>query len=280
MSNTIYLNPVIKSGLGEDTFWTWFEREFPNAQFGVPEKIDPSDVILHYSTKGPSAHPGQTICLMWELYPEMKQRLGTRRYDSYMQAIDQAARSSSALVLSTELMAPFYQHYEAKPDILPIAVNTDLFKPLLNKAGLREKYGIPHGKKIAFWGGNTHDFKGPHLLQPWADKHPDVHIIAAWTYKQFAGTLPGASNFIQVPQQQLVELMNCADFFLATSLLRPYYMVEWEAMACNLPFEFVAPIEKEFEPGRAPRDEVFARSWDRGSAKKLWSDYIEKFRNR
>ena len=34
----IYLNCEVKSGLGEDTFWTWFEREFKDGCcFEVPK---------------------------------------------------------------------------------------------------------------------------------------------------------------------------------------------------------------------------------------------------
>ena len=32
----IYLNPEVASGLGEDTFWMWFKREFPNSEFLSP----------------------------------------------------------------------------------------------------------------------------------------------------------------------------------------------------------------------------------------------------
>lgn len=273
----IYLNPVIASGLGEDTFWTWFERVFPEAEFGVPDKIGPKDVVLHYSTKGAAKHPRQSICLMWELYPEMKMQLRTTKYDRYMRAIDQAGRSCARLTISSEIMRPFYDHYGTKLDLLPIAVNADLFRPSRKVLKLKEKYGIPNDKPVAFWGGNTHDFKGPHLLKKWAAEHPETHIIAAWTYKQFSSTLPGASNYVQVPQEQLAQLMNCADFFLSTSLLRPYYMVEWEAMACNLPFVFANDLEVEFDPGPNPREEVIRRSWTRKLAERMWRKYITEF---
>lgn len=279
MSDKIYLNPVIRSGLGEDTFWTWFEREFDDAQFGVPGQLGPRDVVIHYSTKGAAQHPAHSICLLWELYPEMQLQLQTKKYNKYMAAIDLAARTSAALTISSELMVPFYEQY-GKLDILPIAVNANLFMPMDNKAELRAKYGIPADKKVAFWGGNTHDFKGSHILRAWAQQNPDVHIIAAWTYKQFASVLEGASNYVQVPQEQLSELMNCSDFFLRTSLLRPYYMVEWEAMSCGLPFVFANELEREFDPGDNPREAVLSRSWDRASAKKVWRDYIEDFKRK
>lgn len=277
MSDKIYLNPVIRSGLGEDTFWTWFEREFDDAEFGVPNQLGPRDVVLHYSTKGAAQHPANSICLLWELYPEMKLQLQTQKYNKYMAAIDLAARTSAAHTISSNLMVPFYEQYGIL-DILPIAVNADLFTPMENKAELREKHGIPADKKVAFWGGNTHDFKGSHILRDWAQKNPDVHIIAAWTYKQFASTLDGASNYVQVPQRQLAELMNCADFFLRTSLLRPYYMVEWEAMACDIPFVFASDVDKEFDPGTEPRKALLSRQWDRATAKKVWRQYIEDFK--
>ena len=273
----IYLNPVeLKGALGEDTFWTWFDRVFDNTICGVPEKLEPHDVVLHYSVKGAAKHSDQTICLLWELYPEMAVQLNTGVYKRQMASIDQAARSCRGLTTSSELMKGYYEPY-GKVDVLPIAVNTELFKPLKDKAALRKKYGIPKKKRVVFWGGNTHTFKGPHLLRSWAAENPDVHIIAVWTYKHFSDQLEGASNFVQVPQQQLVELLNCADQFLCTSLLRPYYMVEWEAMATDLPFIFANDLERDFIPSKSPRDDVFERKWDRESAKGVWENYINEF---
>jgi glycosyltransferase involved in cell wall biosynthesis len=277
----IYLNPAKASALGEDTFWTWMKREVPDSSFGVPSSIENDDVILHYSVKGPSPHPGNTICLLWELYPEMAKAMGSRRkYARQIAKIESSAASARALTVSSPCMREFYEHHGKGIDVLPIAVDTELFSPLDNKKELRDKFDIPNDRKVVFWGGNTRGFKGPDQLQEWMRNNPDVHVIAVWTYRRFSASLEGASNFVQVSQAQLVELMNCADAFLCTNILRPYYMIEWEAMACGLPFIFTNDVQRDFLPGDSPREAMMKMNWDRASAIQIWLDYIGEFRKK
>ena len=64
--------------------------------------------------------------------------------------------------------------------------------------------------------------------------------------------MPGASSFVHVPQETACELVNAADFFLSTSLLRPFFMAEWEAMACDVPMRLIGEPGKEFVPSSEP----------------------------
>ncbi len=70
--------------------------------------------------------------------------------------------------------------------------------------------------------------------------------------------------------------MNAADFYLACGLLSPFYMVEWEAMACNLPIIIVGDTKKDFVPSENPRNDIFTLNWDRNSVKKKWETYLMK----
>ena len=70
----IYLNCEIKNGLGEDTFWTWFHREFPNSSFDTPKYLNNNDILLRYSTLGFLPIEGKQMALCWELYPRMKEK--------------------------------------------------------------------------------------------------------------------------------------------------------------------------------------------------------------
>jgi hypothetical protein len=54
-------------------------------------------------------------------------------------------------------------------------------------------------------------------------------------------------------------------------------MAEWEAMASNLPFRLIGNSSNvEFIPSANPRDDVFAKGWDRMSAKKKWETFLDK----
>jgi hypothetical protein len=118
--------------------------------------------------------------------------------------------------------------------------------------------------------------KGFSRLVEYAKLNPDTYWIAVWKQASEAGHLTGASNFVAVLQPTLCELMNAADFFLCCGTLRPFYMVEWEAMACNLPMRILGNAQKDFVPSSNPRDDIFRLNWDRKSAKKLWADYLTR----
>ncbi len=271
----IYLNPEVVSGLGEDTFWTWFKREFPSASFGVSARLRNEDAVLQYSTLGFVNRGGKSIGLLWELYPEMKEQLKSNQWDSRIAKVYECARFSTYKTVASHLMIPFYEQFGAI-DVLPIGVNTDLFKPLPEKTSLRDKYNIPKDKTVGIWCGTTHRMKGFDKLTAYANSNPDIYWIIVWKWEAEAGFFPGASNFTKVKQQTLCELMNSADFFLCSSMLRPFYMVEWEAMACNLPMKILDNMQKDFVPSNNPRDDVFRLNWDRKSTKKLWTNYLER----
>jgi glycosyltransferase involved in cell wall biosynthesis len=269
----IYLNPEVVSGLGEDTFWTWFKREFPSASLKIPKHLRDEDVVLQYSTLGFVNRAGKSIGLLWELYPEMKEQFKSTEWDARLAKVYECARFSTHRAVTSHLMLTFYEQF-GTIDVLPIGVDTDLFKPLADKIGLREKYNIPNNKTVGMWCGTTHPMKGFDKLLKYAKLNPDIYWITVWKQPSEAGHLSGASNFVKVSQQTLCELMNCADFFLCSGTLRPFYMVEWEAMSCNLPMIILDNMQKDFVPSSNPREDIFKLNWDRRSAKKLWSDYL------
>lgn len=269
----IYLSPEVASGLGEDTFWTWFNREFVNSTFGNITKRNKADVELRYSTLGGTRFGSNTIGLLWELYPEMKTQLHSNQWDNIIDRIYHCARTCNYLVVSSRLMVDYYKDF-GHVDILPIGVDTELFKPLGYKKELRLKYGLPQNAKVGFWAGTTHKMKGFDKLLRWKKDNPDIYWIIVWKQADEAGYLPGALNKTKISQVELNELMNCADFFLSCGYLRPFFMVEWECMACNLKPVILDNIKKDFIPSLNPRDDLFRLGWDRPSAKILWEGYI------
>ncbi len=272
----IYLNPEIMSGLGEDTFWTWFKREFSTSEVKIPKTMHNEDIILQYSTLGFPGIAGKSVALLWELYPEMKEVFKESIWDQKLVKIFECAKYCTFRTVSSPLAVRYYTDY-GNIDVLPIGVNTDLFKQLNNKTALREKYNIPLDKEVGFWGGTTHPMKGFSKVLDYAAKHPDIHWIIVWKWEHEAGHLPGAHNFTKVSQETLCELMNCSDFILFSGMLRSYFMLEWEAMACNLPVRlFDQELERDFIPSSNPREDVFKLKWDRRSTKELWAKYLER----
>lgn len=271
----IYLNCEVKSGLGEDTFWTWFEREFPNSKYDTPNKLNDNDMLLRYSTLGFLPIEGKQLSLCWELYPEMKDLFNTSYYDNRMNKVINSARYATYRTVATKETVKNYESF-GEVEVIPIGVNTDLYRPMNNKIQLRNKYNLPRDKKIGIWIGTFHPMKGITKLLEYAALNPEIEWVIVWKWPMEELDIKGVHSFVQIPQQQINELLNASDFFLSTSQLRPYYMAEWEAMSSNIPFVFYGSAEREFYPSANPRDDVFAMGWDRANVKKRWIDFFER----
>lgn len=271
----IYLNCEVKSGLGEDTFWTWFEREFPGSSFEVPKKLNDDDILLRYSTLGFLPIEGKQMALCWELYPEMKDLFNTACFDDRMKKVENAARYATYRTVATNETVKNYEKY-GQTVVIPIGVDTDLYKPLKNKKALREKYNLPKDKKIGIWIGTYHPMKGISKLLEYASLNPDVEWIIIWKWEMEELKIDNVHSFVKIKQAQICELLNAADFFLSTSQLRPYYMSEWEAMATNIPFVFYGNSDREFYPSKNPRDDVMRLGWDRKHTKEKWAKLLKE----
>lgn len=276
----IYLSPVngIKCAYGEETFWVWFERNFQNISFQLPSVYKSNDAVLRYSTAGPLvAKPGHVIALCWELYPEMKIALNSNAYDGIINLTYSTAKSADRRVVSSKFAKEFYEPF-GKVDILPIGVDTNLFRPYSpeEKYNMKVKYKVPLDKEVGFWCGTSHQMKGFQNVQKYANENPNIYWIILW-YSGSVGNFVGyGQQHRQVNQQTVAELMNCADFQLSASILRPYYIIEYEGMSCNLKQRKIINIEKDFEAGDNPRDVIFEQKWDRITCKKIWEDYINE----
>ena len=115
--------------------------------------------------------------------------------------------------------------------------------------------------------------KGYFNVVRYARENPNIYWILVW-YSPQGEPIANAQNHGVVTQQVLAELMNCADFQLGVSMLRPYYVVEYEGMSCNLKQRKITGLEKDFEGGDNPRDVIFEKQWDRKTCKILYENYI------
>jgi len=271
----IYLSPENRSALGDETFWVWFERTFPNTSYSLPSVYNPEDVVLRYSTMGAIyANPGKSIAMCLELLPEMKRVFGLNVWDGKINATFEAARTCNRRIISSEFSRKDYEPY-GRVDYLPLGVDTELFKPVSydEKCYLKTKWNVPFDKEIGFWCGTTHPMKGFQNVVRYARENPHIFWLLIW-YSPMGEVVPNSLNWGIQTQQSLAELMNCSDFQLGVSLLRPYYIVEYEGMACNLRQRKITGLEKDFEGGDNPRDVIFEKQWDRITCKKLYEDYI------
>lgn len=275
----IYLSSFDKCAYGEETFWVWFENNFKDSSFGLPNTLTENDVVLRYSLMGAmNPRPAKMIALCWELLPELKELFNVNSWDTKIQTSYETAQSADRLTVASRFTIPYYEKYSktGKIDILPIGVDTNLFRPYSDeeKYNLKIKYGVPLDKEIGFWCGTTHPMKGIQNVQKYANENPDIYWIIVWYPSSGHFTGSGQQHTL-VSQPKMAELMNLADFQLSASMLRPYYIIEYEGMACNLKQRKILSIEKDFPVGDNPREAIFEHKWDRPTAKLVWEEYIK-----
>jgi hypothetical protein len=207
---------------------------------------------------GKPTHPKNTITLLWELYPEMSLRLGTN-FKKKERLITKSLSSRWATV-PTHYCRAFYAR---NTEVMPIAVDSEIFRPALDKARIREELGLrPEGKYI-FWGGGSHEMKGRDLRDRWLESNPDF-------------TLLFADKDNPLPQNEVARLMQASDGILNTSRLVPLFMIDWEALACDLPIVDGGGVKRDLPLTYSPREFVRNSGWFRSDAITMWSRYIDK----
>ena len=282
----IFLHPNgPPASIGDDTFWTWADREFPRSTLHRPSVYPDDAVVLVYSMCGARVPPGGIkIACCWELYPEMFHFMGDKGAEGAVKVTHQCVEACHVMSTHNRFSQEYYNSKfpDRKPidRLLPLAVDTVRFRPM-DPMECRIKHGIPLGDTVGFWSGTTHPMKGYDMLEKYAAENPDIYWIVGWKQPSDRGDARKikGKQYCKVPQHQLAELMNCADFALFGGRLRPYVIVEWEAMACNLPVIDVTGIEREFVPSEEPRNDVFKHRWDRETAKGDWLEFIEAARS-
>lgn len=283
----IYLKPVSEAAVledivhGIDTFWTWAIRDLKEVDqltFSLPDEIKPKDLVLQYSLVGRPKFPTNTVALLWETYPELKRNQAywpqhPTMFDPTIATINECAQHAARRVVASPIMVEFYEQF-GPVEYLPLGVDANLFKPMPDKESLRRKYDVPLDRRVFFWCGTVHPWKGYDKLRQYAALNPDIFFILAWRDEHVAEPMPGALNTFRRTQAEIAELMNCADRFLCCGRSRPYYLAEWEAMACNLRPVILDDWQKDFIPCMNPRDDIFRLKWDRHGTKEVWSYYL------
>ena len=244
----IFLNPEFRSLYGDDDFWTWFRANCTDSRFMDEGTPGDDDVVLQYAVLGPWRGKGRYVALLWELYPQMIER-GLHSEADYgkVELMNECAAGAWKRTAPSPLAASYFHAY-GPIDIMPIGVDTDLFRPVKTFRNLNR----------AYWCGSSHPMKGYDLLGPELD-HRGLACRA------FFKESP-------VSQQELAEEMKKCDWWIRTSRLPSFYLSEWEAMAAGLPMILAeGAVEPEFKP--MGRDGVIAAGWSRDISK--WIRYLE-----
>jgi len=152
---------------------------------------------------------------------------------------------SADLIVTNSIQTSIsYREFDMK--IIPIGVNENLFKPL-DKINLRNKYGI-NGNKVGIFVGSFSEVKGWSKVKKCINERRDIFWIVVSKYDENFEN-ENVMKFSNINQEKLVELLNCADFFIIGSPVETQCLAALEANLCNLPV--VMPkvgIFRDFKP--------------------------------
>lgn len=197
---------------------------------------------------------------------------GKSFYDDKIRLQREAINGANTVVTNS---ADVSRWYGVKAEIIPIGVNTDLFKPLTDKARLKEKYGIPAKKITKIFVGSTHRVKGYDLLLNKIKNDTDsFYILVLKDRETVAPLFSNVKIFQRISQSVLAELYNCSDVFVGRSRVETEWLAPLEAMFCGVPVD-VTPVGvfADWKPeNKDPRAEAFAMGLDQETMVRKWKE--------
>jgi glycosyltransferase involved in cell wall biosynthesis len=163
--------------------------------------------------------------------------------------------------------------------VIPIGIDSELFKPLENQEALREKHGIPKDKKVKIFVGSVHSVKGFDILKKEIKKDKESFYIIVLKDKHVLSiNFHNSKVFQRIPQSVLAELYNCADVFVGRSRVETSWLAPIEAMFCGVPVD-VTPVGifADWKPAnKNPRQEAFAAGLDKETMIKRWRELLRE----
>ena len=131
---------------------------------------------------------------------------------------------------------------DRKAYTVPNVIDTDFYSPK-PKIEIREKYNLPHDKKLimACAMGYNNPFKGIQYLiksmEILANELYEYIVVGECSIEQFPSAIRNKVHLLGYisNQSEMMKLYNCADLLIITSMAENFPNVVIEAMACGVP---------------------------------------------
>jgi glycosyltransferase involved in cell wall biosynthesis len=149
-------------------------------------------------------------------------------------SVQQESNLKFADVLVTNSIQTSMSYPEYDFEIIPIGINSDLFKPK-NKSNLRTKYDLKKEGKVGIFVGSFSDVKGWKKVLECIRYYRDITWILITKFKNEECMEENVLVFKHLKQDVLSELLNCADFFIIGSPEETQCLAALEANFCNVP---------------------------------------------
>lgn len=232
-NNMLICNDYVRGMNGEKVLWNWL-IELSNNNFGI-STADPS------STPAPSSGTGlvlqnasfmDLVDIGAKKIAYLQDNFRKMNYSEYLlnQQLNNLKNCQVKFTNSIEC-ASYYPEFDFT--ILPIGVDSELFRPM-SREFVRTKHGIKEGKVGIFVGEFT-EIKGWPDIKRLIERRQDIYwiIVSKNMGDEFLGV--NCRMYNKVGQGTLVELLNCADFFILGSKTETLCLAAIEALMCNIP---------------------------------------------
>ena len=164
------------------------------------------------------------------------------------------------IVANTVQTSLSYDEYAM--EIIPVGVNSDLFKPK-DRNSLRKKYKIPD-KFTGIFVGSLNETKGWTKVKDFILKNQNLHFVVVSKYDEMFDS-NNVSFFKKIDQEQLSELLNCANFFLIGSPVETQCLAAIEANLCDIPVLMpLVGVYKDFNSKERSQVGIFTNNFQDG----------------
>jgi hypothetical protein len=138
---------------------------------------------------------------------------------------------TSLIITNSEYTSESYWEYES--EIIPIWLNESLFS-VKDKKSLRKKYSIP-AWNVGIFVWSLSETKWWEEIKKLVKNTKEVNYWIIVTKHKESFQEKNTSLYSKVNQEQLSELLNCADFFIVGSKIETQCLAALEAALCDIP---------------------------------------------
>ena len=244
MKKVLIYNDSLEGTFKEKNLWILL-KEGLNADFvtQIPENIKDYDLIISNATTCNKKFSIKNICLLQDNYKQafIDNKIIDSENSKKLKFQIEALKNSDIQVTNSDYTANVYKQYSFDFKIMPIGVDAKLFNipSLEEKNFFKRKYNIPLNFFVGFYIGDLQkgceNVKGWNLLYKLICTSNNIFWIIILKSAIITSTGNNYKSFTAIPQEQVAELMKCADFSISCAPIETWCLAIVEAMATGLP---------------------------------------------
>lgn len=244
------VNDLVTGTMGERVLWDFMLEQIPGA-YGVDQRlVGKKNFETAAKAYIDEQHPDTKVIIQNATF------IGTVDPERYAVAFvqddlrkmgresvtqEKNLASAQKVVANSVQTAASYLEYDT--EIISVGLDDQLFRPL-NRKELRKKHDLPDGQ-IGIFVGSFDEVKGWSKVEACIKKYPKITWLCVTKKETDNFEAPNARVFTRIKQELLVELLNCADFFIIGSPVETQCLAALEAALCDIPV--VMPLTGIFE---------------------------------